>query len=188
MRRFSIVTAIIALTFAVMPAATAQSSVLHAEFEGVGIPNFDPAAVAERCPDPFGWIYNTEGSGTMETTAFRGEFKAIGQHCSRWLIDPPTDPDRAYPGKVGNGMLTFYTADGDLVIHYQGKFRFRGDLSIDPPEYTSKIVLYYKVDGDLSTGVFAGATGVGVMRVIDKFEAGVPSFTTVMRGPISFAS
>ena len=109
-----------------------------------------------------------------------------GQHCSRWKQNEPTNPDKWYPGRVGAGMLTLPTSEGDLVVSYRGIFKFRGDLSVDPPEYVSKIWLFYRIDGAASTGVFASARGVGLMRVTDKLEGGEPSFINHMRGPIHF--
>ena len=186
MRRLSIVLAVFALTFAVMPAATAQRSMLHAELGGAGGPDFDPAAVAERCPEGFGWVYNTMGEGMLETPEYTGPYTSVGQHCSRWHFEAPIDPDKWCLGRVGDGMMTMTTPDGDLVIRYKGKFRFQGDVSVEPPEFVSLIKLFYKIDGELSTGVFAGAYGVGLMVMTDKFEAGMPSFEGVMRGPIHF--
>lgn len=198
MRRLSILVAAFALGFAVMPAATAQrTSMLEAEFGGFGFPTFDPTAVEERCPESFMWIFNTVVlGGGMTTPEFDGPIEPNpmgepivpdGQHCSRWKQSEPTNPDKWYPGQVGAGMLTLSTSEGDLVVRYRGIFNFRGDLSVDPPEYLSKITLFYRIDGDASTGVFAGARGVGLMKVIDKFEDGEPSFHNIMRGPIRFA-
>ena len=198
MRRLSILVAAFALGFAVMPAATAhRTNMLEAEFGGFGFPTFDPAAVEERCPEGFMWIFNTvvlgggmtsaEYDGPIEANPMGDPLVPDGQHCSRWKQAEPTNPDKWYPGRVGAGMLTLPTTDGDLVVRYRGIFKFRGDLSIDPPEYLSKIWLIYRIDGDESTGVFAGARGVGLMRVTDKLENGEPSFHNTMRGPIRFA-
>ena len=186
MRRLSIVIAAFAIGFAVMPMATAADNMLEAEIEGFGFPNYDEGDVAARCPEGFGWIYNTLGGGEMATAEYTGGFEAIGQHCSRWISHPPTDPDQFYRGRVEAGMLTLYTPEGDLVVHYRGMFKFHGDLSLEPPEFAARLSLVYRIDGDSSSGVFAGASGVGLMKGVDKLEAGVPSFLNMMHGPIHF--
>ena len=185
MRRLSILIAVFAVGFAMMPAAAADSN-LEAEIGGFGFPNYDPVAIAERCPEGFQWIYNTVGGGEMTSAEYTGGFEAFGQHCSRWISHPPTNPDRFYRGRVGDGMLTLITAEGNLVVHYRGTFKFQGDLSIEPPEFTARLSLVYRIDGDSSTGVFAGASGVGLMKGVDQLQAGVPSFINMMRGPIHF--
>jgi hypothetical protein len=159
---------------------------LEAEIVGFGFPNYEAAAIADRCPEGYEWIYTTVGGGEMTTAEYTGGFEAFGQHCSRWISHAPTDPDRFYRGRVGAGMLTLATPEGDLVVHYRGMFKFQGDLTIEPPEFTARISLVYRVDGDSSTGVFAGASGVGVVKGVDKLEAGVPSFINMMRVPIHF--
>ena len=186
MRRLSIVLAAFALAFVAMPAATAHRSMLEVEFTGVGILVDDPGYLAERCPDGFQWVYQPGGVGTLETTEFSGPVEVAGEHCSRWINKAPTDPDRFYRGKVGAGVMTFASDAGDLVITYRGMFKFRGDLSIMPPEYVAQVKLFYTIDGEMSTGVFAGARGVGVANIIDKFEDRVPSFAGELRGPIHF--
>ena len=189
MRRLSIVLGVFALAFAMMPAATAhRGHMMHGEISGVGGPVFDPGYVAARCPDGFEWAYQTAGIGALDTREFSGDItELVGEHCSRWHVRPPTDPDKWYLGRVGDGEMTLVTDEGNLVLTYRGKFRFRGDVSINPPEFVSLIRLFYRVDGEASTGVFAGARGVGLINIVDKFEAGIPSFSGELRGPIHFA-
>ena len=196
MRRLSVMAAVFALAFAMMPTATAHRAMLKAETGGFGFPTHDPGAIAERCPEGWdGWIYNTIVlGGEIKTPVFQGPIEANpmgeppvpdGTHCSRWVKGPPMEPNKWYPGRVVDGRLAIATADGDLVVRYSGFFRFKGDLTVEPlPEYVSKIWLFYRVDGAESTGVFEDASGFGVMKVTDKIESQVPSFAAKMKGPI----
>lgn len=167
MRKLTLLAMTLVLSLAAMPAATALGAdVVHGELEGGSMPIFDPDAVAARCPEGFEWILQTFGSGELTTDVYTGEYTYSGEHCSRWLAGPPDSSDRTFFGRVGDGVLTLATPEGDLVVSYAGAFAFRGDLTI--PEYTSKVWLRYQVDGDDSTGVFAGASGRGLLLGEDQ--------------------
>ena len=167
MRKLTVLAVALALSFAAMPAATAHGAdVLRADFEGGSMPIFDPEAVSERCPVGFEWILQTFGSGVLNTDVYTGEFTYSGEHCTRWLTGPPDSLDRTFFGSVGDGVLTLATPEGDLVLNYAGVFAFRGDVTI--PEFTSKVWLRYRVDGDDSTGVFEGTSGRGLLLGEDQ--------------------
>jgi hypothetical protein len=166
MRKLTILVIVIVLAFTAMPAATAHNSdSLRGSFEGGSLPVFDPEAVAARCPDGFQWILKTFGSGHLDTDVYAGEFTHTGEHCSRWLTGPPDQVDRRFVGRIGNGVMTLTTPKGDLVVSYTGTFVFRGDVTI--PDFTSKVRMRYRVDGEESTGVFRGASGQGPLFVED---------------------
>jgi hypothetical protein len=167
MRSLTILILALMLSLAAMPAATARDAdVVRGELEGGSIPIFDPEAVAARCPEGFEWILQTFGSGELTTDVYTGEFTYSGEHCSRWLAGPPDSPDRAFLGRLTDGVLTLATPEGDLVLTYAGVFVFRGDPTI--PEFTSMVWLRYRVDGGDSTGVFAGASGRGLLLGEDQ--------------------
>lgn len=166
MRKLTLLVMVIVLAFTAMPAAAAHDTdPLRGSFEGGSMPIFDPEAVAARCPGGFQWILQTFGSGQLTTDVYTGDFTYSGEHCSRWLTGPPDSPDRGFPGRVGDGVMTLTTPKGDLVLSYAGIFTFRGDVTI--PDFTSKVRMRYRVDGDKSTGVFEGASGRGPLFVED---------------------
>jgi hypothetical protein len=164
MRKLTVLSMVIALAFTAMPAATAHNTdPLRGSFEGGSMPVFDPEAVAARCPEGFQWILKTSGSGQLTTDVYTGGFTYTGEHCSRWMTGPPDRADRRFVGRVGDGVMTLTTPDGDLVVSYAGTFVFRGDVTI--PNFTSKVRMRYRVDGDKSTNVFEGASGRGPLFV-----------------------
>ncbi len=162
MRKLTVLIVALLLAFAAMPAAVAHGSgVLRGSLEGGSMPIFDADAVDARCPEGYEWILQTFGAGEMRTAAYTAEFTYVGEHCSRWLRGAPDSADRRFPGQVGDGVLMLSTPDGDLALLYSGRFSFQGDAAI--PDFTSKVWLRYRVDGEQSTGVFANASGRGHM-------------------------
>jgi hypothetical protein len=175
MRKLTVLIAALTLSLAAMPAATARGAdVVRGELEGGSMPIFDPEAVAARCQEGFEWILQTFGSGELTTDVYTGEFTYSGEHCSRWLAGPPDSPHRAFPGRLTNGVLTLATPEGDLVLTYAGVFVFRRDPTV--AEFASKVRLRYRVDGGDSTGVFAGASGRGLLIGEDQMGYEVVRF------------
>lgn len=170
MRKLTALSVTLVLLLSSMPAATAHgASLMRAELEGGSRPIFEPEAVGARCPAGFEWILQTFGSGEITTDIYAGGFTFSGEHCSRWLAGPPESPDRQFFGRVGGGELTLTTPEGDLVLSYGGGFAFQGDVTI--PEFTSRLLLRYRVEGGDSTGIFEGASGRGLLLGRDQTGA-----------------
>ena len=164
MRKLTIMAAVLVFAFPAIPVAAAHDAdLLRGNFDGGSMPVFDPEAVAAQCPAGFEWILQTLGSGQLTSDVYTGTFDYSGEHCSRWLTGPPDRADRWYLGRVGDGVMTLTTPEGDLVLSYAGIFAFRGDVTI--PDFTSKVWMRYRVDGDQSRGVFENAFGRGFLLV-----------------------
>lgn len=154
--------ALAVLLMAAVPATAADSHELWSMFQGptVGF-NDDPDAVAARCPDGFQWIIQNAGDGWVQTPFYTGSVSFENEHCSAWLA---FNPGRA-TGRIGSGMHTFTTPDGDvLTLAYHGGFRFAGDLDVGV--WQSNVELIYTVVN--GTGVFAGASGHGLIGAVDN--------------------
>lgn len=172
MRRLTILLTALTLVFAAMPTAMAgDTSFLRGEFEGGGMPVFDPEAVTERCPEGYQWILQTFGSGAMRSATGETDFTFSGSHCSRYIREPDST-DRWFPGRAAEGVMAMATPQGELVVSYSGFWIFKGDTTV--PDFVATAWLPYRIEGDESTGVFEGASGRGLLLVTDNsgYETG----------------
>ena len=188
MRKIVLLVVVVGLVMGATPSAVADAHYMRGTLEGptVGF-NPDPTAVAERCPEGFGWIINSAGGvelpgfglvpggGFLESLEYAGPFGFVMEHCSRWVTNPETSErtNGRFVGDIAGGVMTLVTPEGDeLYVSYEGSFRFKGDLAVG--EWTSVAVLQYRILG--GTGVFDGAAGSGHIGVTDSSGYGAGDF------------
>lgn len=111
-----------------------------------------PAIPQDRCPPQAMWMLLSAGSGELNTY---GTFSWTAEHCS-WVVEPLAV---GAEGALGGGemVLTFHDSGDQLVLAYQGQWRFIGDLTTG--EGVAEIRQSFDVAG--GTGMFVGATGHG---------------------------
>jgi hypothetical protein len=143
------------MLLAVTPAMAGRGAHrMSGAFDGATVGfNPDPVAVAERCPDGYGWILQSGGTVEMRSAVYHGEAMLTAEHCSRWL----TPPVEKALGQIGEGFQTLTTPDGDeLWFVYSGFWKFRGDLE---GEFSTTVTMRYAIYG--GTGIFENASGTG---------------------------
>src|SRR5262245_30352354 len=171
MRQILLVVAVAGLAgliTAVAPGGPPQPAAIHATFESA--PNFAGNA---DCPVSSGAVL-VEGRGTA-TGTFGPYDSAIGtaQECSSGVffpVGPPPQlgdcdnipPNTTYFDVLGKG--TYMTPDGSVMYleyHEHSESPFNPDGSIRTPPFTLHDCGVWTINGNLSTGIFHGATGTG---------------------------
>jgi hypothetical protein len=123
-----------------------------------------------RCVD-LGWQWNYVSVGTARVSHL-GSGSVVVDHCSKWTVPGSL-------GAFGEGTITLTAANGDqLVLNDWGTFEV-----IDGLAY---IDLFWEVNGDLSTGRFAGATGSGFGDPVGNLRTEPSTTAGSMWGTIAY--
>ena len=166
-RRILVMLTVLAMALAIVPVASAaagggssQGHSFHASVDGWETGFIPGPFIPEgRCPGGTEWILLTAGGG--EADGF-GTFEYTSEHCSRVVTPTPVGA----VGKLAAGIMVLMFDDGELVLAYEGSWKFDGDLTTG--EGVAKVRQSYEVIG--GTGVFEGAKGHGSMGGVDDFH------------------
>jgi hypothetical protein len=171
--RMTVLVAALMLTSAAQVAAAGNA--VRASMTGTpaGV-NFDPAAVAERCPADFvgvGAIVQSAGSGELASEAYTGPVTYTDEHCTRPRQAPPDVFAREVtPLLIAAGMMTLATPTGDtLNLEFTNPGVLKGDLTLAGFNRHTFNGPYTITGG---TGIFAGASGHGQIGGVAEGEGG----------------
>ena len=137
--------------------------------------NDDPDDVAARCSERPAWaVVSFEGTGEAPDM---GTTHVLAEHCS--YVGPLPDGTVGPDGTYGEGMLTFTTADGELLLG-----TYTDGLSTSPPPQVGFVDSFTFTGG---TGRFDDAAGGGVEAGTVDFSMGFgpgAAFSVDMEGVI----